>query len=403
MERKGELEEYTYADLKELVSRAAAFLCEEGVQADDRVALMGENSPDWGVSYFGILKAGATCIPLDKDLTTAEIINLLKAGNAKGIILSEKYYRKHSRLGRHLKEAGLSVQIWTTGHVFEMKDEAFEQKWASKFPKAKPTAIASLIFTSGTTGKPKGVMLTHKNLTSMMSQLLKVYDVDHQDGFLSILPLHHTFEFSTGFMLPLSRGARITYLEELNGESITDALKNGHVTIMVGVPAVWDLLRRRILNKFGEKSEKLESFVKMMISLNQWVRKKTSLNVGPFLFFPVHHGLGGKIRYLISGGSALSEKVFETFYGLGFALNEGYGLTEASPVLTVTRPGGKPNAGSVGKPLPGVDIKILDPNDQGIGEVIARGPNIMAGYYQNRESTDATIVEIGRASCRERV
>jgi long-chain acyl-CoA synthetase len=393
MERQGEMEEYTYGDLRELVARCGAFLYSAGIRPDDRVGLLSENSPEWGITYFGIIRSGATSIPMDKDLTTDEIVNLLIAGKAKGIILSSKYLRKHDRLAEKIAKTGHEISIWTFDQVYVMREEAIEAEIAAKFPKAKPTAIASLIFTSGTTGRPKGVMLTHKNLTSMMSQLLKVYDVSHEDGFLSVLPLHHTFEFSTGFMLPLSRGAQITYLEELNGDSISTALKEGHVTIMVGVPALWDLLRRRILNKFADKSEKLEELVKGLISLNKWVREKSSINLGPFLFFPVHHGLGGKIRYLISGGSALSEKSFETFYGLGFSMNEGYGLTEASPVLTVTRPDAKPLVGSVGEPLPGVEVKIIHPNEQGIGEVVARGPNVMAGYFENNEATDATIID----------
>lgn len=394
IERDGELEEYTYGDARELVFRCAAFLAQEGVEADDRVGLIGENSPEWGLSYFGILKTGAACIPMDKELTQEEIANLLISGKAKGIILSEKYYNKHLKLIQRMESAGHSVKVWSMDRVFDLQEKAAEQEWISKLPqKGKPTGVASLIFTSGTTGKPKGVMLTHKNLTSMMAQLLKVYDVSDQDGFLSVLPLHHTFEFSTGFLLPFSKGAQITYLEELTGESISSALKEAHVTVMVGVPALWDLLQRKILKKFSDKSEKLEDIVRGLISINKWIRKKTPLNLGPFLFFPIHHGLGGKIRFFISGGSALSEKVFDTFYGFGFTLNEGYGLTEASPVLTVTRQDQKPKPGSVGEPLPQVEIKILHPNEHGIGEVVARGPNIMAGYYENKEATDLTIID----------
>jgi long-chain acyl-CoA synthetase len=394
IERDGEMEEYTYGDVRELTLRAAAFLIGEGVQPDDRVGLIGENGPEWGISYFGILKAGATSIPMDKDLTQEEITNLLLAGKAKGIILTEKFYLKQVDILGRMEKLGHPVKVWSMKQVLALGDEVLEKEHAAKIPaKGKPTGIASLIFTSGTTGKPKGVMLTHKNLTSMMAQLLKVYDVSEQDGFLSVLPLHHTFEFSTGFLLPFSRGAQITYLEELTGDSISTALKEGHVTIMVGVPALWDLLQRKILKKFGDKSEKLESFVRGLIDVNRWIRKKTPFNLGPFLFFPVHHGLGGKIRFLISGGSALSEKVFDTYYGLGFALNEGYGLTEASPVLTVTRQEKKPAIGSVGEALPGVDVRILHPNEHGIGEVVARGPNIMAGYYENKEATEATIID----------
>ncbi len=393
MERKGKLEEYTYRDLRELVLRAAAFLHNHEIKPEDHVALIGENSPEWGITYLGVVRAGSTCIPMDKDLTTDEIVNLLRAGNAKAFVHSEKIRRKHPKLEKKLQDLNLEVKLWTFEDIFKLDNEEKENEAIAQLPKAKPGAIASLIFTSGTTGNPKGVMLTQKNLTSMMSQLLKVYDVTHEDGFLSILPLHHTFEFSTGFLLPFSRGSQITYLEELTSDSISDAFKNSHVTMVVGVPALWDLLKRRILNRFGDKSKKLEGFVKSLISINHWVREKTSLNVGPFLFFPVHHGLGGKIRFLISGGSALSEKTYETFYGLGFSLNEGYGLTESSPVLSVTRPGSKPKIGSVGTALPGVEIKVINSNEKGIGEVIARGPNIMAGYYQNKSATNSTIID----------
>lgn len=393
IERDGKLEEYTYSDLRELILRAAAFLRGHNIGANDHIALIAENCPEWGISYFGIIRAGATSIPMDKDLTTDEIVNLLRAGNAKAIIVSDKIRRKHSKLEKKLQELNLQVHIWTFDDVFALGDEQTEKEQIAQLPKAKPGTIASLIFTSGTTGHPKGVMLTQKNLTSMMSQLLKVYDVTNEDGFLSILPLHHTFEFSTGFLLPFSRGSQITYLQELTGDSISDAFKTSHVTIMVGVPALWDLLRRRILNKFGDKSKKLESFVKGLISVNRLIREKTLLNVGPFLFFPVHKGLGGNIRFLISGGSSLSEKTYRTFYGLGFSLNEGYGLTESSPVLTVTRPGAKPKIGSVGQALPGVEVRILNPNEKGVGEVIARGPNIMAGYFENKEATETTIID----------
>lgn len=393
IERNGKLEKYTYADLRELILRAATFLHSREIRAGDHVALIAENCPEWSITYFGIIRAGATCIPMDKDLTTDEIANLIRAGNAKAVVVSEKIRRKHSKLEKKLQDIDLKVHLWTFDEIFKLVDEQTEKDQIAQLPKAKPGAIASLIFTSGTTGNPKGVMLTQKNLTSMMSQLLKIYDVTHEDGFLSILPLHHTFEFSTGFLLPFSRGSQITYLEELTGESISDAFKNSHVTMMVGVPALWDLLRRRILNKFGDKSKKLEDLVKSLISVNRWIREKTSLNVGPFLFFPVHHGLGGRIRFLISGGSSLSEKTYETFYGLGFSLNEGYGLTESSPVLTVTRPGSKPKIGSVGEALPGVEIRILNANEKGVGEVIARGPNIMAGYYENKAATDAAIID----------
>jgi long-chain acyl-CoA synthetase len=205
--------------------------------------------------------------------------------------------------------------------------------------------------------------------------------------------LHHTFEFSTGFLTPLSRGAQITYLPELTSDALARAIKNGHVTGMVGVPALWELLHRRIKNRLYERSDWIGKTAENLIYANAWLRDKTSLNFGQVLFYPIHEGLGGRIRYFISGGSALSEKIQRDFHGLGFTILEGYGLTEASPVLTVTRPEDRMLTGTVGKPLPGVEVRISDPDMSGVGEVIARGPNVMLGYYEDEAATRKTLVE----------
>jgi long-chain acyl-CoA synthetase len=254
-------------------------------------------------------------------------------------------------------------------------------------------SVASLIFTSGTTGRPKGVMLSHRNLTSMVSMLSSVFNMDTSDGVLSVLPLHHTFEFSTGFLTPLSRGAQITYLPELTSEHLARAIKNGHVTGMVGVPALWELLHRRIKNRLNDRGKWVGDGADLLIKFNAWLRDKTPLNFGQLLFYPIHEGMGGRVRYFISGGSALNEKVQRDFQGLGFTILEGYGLTEASPVLTVTRPENRMLAGTVGKSLPGVEIRIAEPDAAGVGEVIARGPNVMVGYFGNEEATRKALVD----------
>lgn len=392
IERQGREERYTYSDLRECALRAAAFLTGAGVEPGDHVGLIGENGPEWGMSYFGILKAGATCIPIEKEASTEEIARLLRLGDAKGLIMSDQLRREHRALEQQLAASGRRVHIWSYSDAFELGDEAVEAARVSSLPeKTTPNAVASIIFTSGTTGNPKGVMLTHRNFASLLAKLLSVYDITHEDGMLSILPLHHSFEFTTGFLLPLSRGAHITYLEEVNGEALSRVLKKGHVTCIVGVPALWDLLKRRMLKQLSERSPKLEDAVTALIDANYLLRDETPFNLGPLLFLPVHLALGGKIRYLISGGSALSDSTLKTFRGLGFNLNEGYGLTEAAPVLTVTRPGGRVVSHSVGQPLPGIEIRIHEPDPRGVGEVIARGPNIMAGYYGNEEATRSAI------------
>ena len=394
IERDGRNEQYTYADMRELATRAAGFLAAAGIKSGDRVMLVSHNAPEWGMTYFGVLKTGASCIPVDPESSIDEIVNFARAGEAAGIVISEKLFREHDDLQERLSAAGLSPALWTFDEVFEVPDQQVEDERIAMLP-ARVTAqsLASLIFTSGTTGRPKGVMLSHRNLTSMVSMLSSVFDMTTKDGVLSVLPLHHTFEFSTGFLTPLSRGAQITYLPELTGDALARAIKNGHVTGMVGVPALWELLHRRIKNKFYERSDWIGKTADTMIKANAWIRDNTPLNFGPIVFYPIHEGLGGRIRYFISGGSALSETIQRDFQGLGFTILEGYGLTEASPVLTVTRPENRMLTGSVGRPLPGVEVKISNPDASGVGEVIARGPNVMLGYYSDEDATRQALVE----------
>ncbi|HEX5604618.1 MAG TPA: AMP-binding protein, partial [Pyrinomonadaceae bacterium] len=393
IERDGRKEQYTYADIRELATRVAGFLASAGIKPGDRVMLVSSNAPEWGMSYFGVLKAGATCIPCDPESSTAEILNFARAGNAAGIICSQAVLDEHPDLREQLSEQGLT-RLWTYDDVFVLPDEQTEDERIALLPqRAHPQGVASLIFTSGTTGQPKGVMLSHRNLTSMVSMLSSVFDMTTRDGVLSVLPLHHTFEFSTGFLTPLSRGAQITYLPELTSDALARAIKNGHVTGMVGVPALWELLHRRIKNRLYERSDWIGKAADNLMWANAWLRDKTPLNFGQILFYPIHEGLGGRIRYFISGGSALSEKIQRDFHGLGFTILEGYGLTEASPVLTVTRPENQMLSGTVGKPLPGVEVRISDPDASGVGEVLARGPNVMLGYYEDEIATRKTLVD----------
>ncbi len=394
IERDDRTEQYTYADLRELATRAGAFLAGEGIKPGDRVILFSHNAPEWGMTYFGVLKAGASCIPVDPESSVDEIVNFARAGDAAAIIISEKLEQDHPELRQRLTDEGLALKHWTFSEVFALTDAATEDQRIAMLPlKVQAQSVASLIFTSGTTGRPKGVMLSHRNLTSMVSMLSSVFDMSTKDGVLSVLPLHHTFEFSTGFLTPLSRGAQITYLPELTSDALARAIKNGHVTGMVGVPALWELLHRRIKNRLYERSDWIGKTADNLIQANAWLRERTPLNLGPIVFYPIHEGLGGRIRYFISGGSALSEKIHQDFQGLGFTILEGYGLTEASPVLTVTRPENRMLTGSVGKPLPGVQVKIAGADAGGVGEVIARGPNVMLGYFEDEEATRSTLVE----------
>ncbi len=392
IERNGRKEQYTFEDVNELTLRAAGFLAEKGIQHGSRVILFSNNMPEWGMTYFGILKTGATAIPIDPASTVDEIISFARAGEAAAIVASPKLAAENPELNEKLKDAKLDVSIWTFDEVFKLQTETEEAKRNALSPeKVLSTSVASLIFTSGTTGTPKAVMLSHKNFTNMISMLSSVLDMDLTDGVLSVLPMHHTFEFSAGFLTPFSNGTQITYLNELTAEDLSRTIENGHVTGMVGVPALWEMLHRRIKTRLRERGDWIADLADNVIEFNAWIRDNTPFNLGPIVFFPIHQGMGGKMRYLISGGSALSEKVQKDLHGLGFTVLEGYGLTESSPVLTVARPGNKLLRGSVGKPLPGVEVKIDEPDENGVGEVLARGQNVMLGYYNNEAATDAVL------------
>lgn len=340
----------TFLDVRARADAAAARLAAMGVKKGDRVVISGKNSPAWPIAFFGIVRAGATAVPIDPALDQTQFDNVVRESGANVV----------------LRDAELAAITVADETLVRPEVEVDEDD------------VASLIFTSGTTGKPKGVMLTHANFTSLVAALAPLFPLTGGDRVLSVLPLHHTFEFTCGMVLPFSRGARVVYLDELKGDKVSRALKEARVTAMVGVPAVWQLLERRILSQVKGKGPLAEKAFDVLADVNRTLSKTTGIDLGKVLFGPVHEGLGGNIKYLISGGAALPPETQKLFTGLGFKLTEGYGLTEAAPVLTVAKAGSKP--GQVGKAIPGVTIKIADPDEHGVGEVLAKGPNVMAGY-----------------------
>ena len=259
----------------------------------------------------------------------------------------------------------------------------------------EPDDVAALIYTSGTTGTPKGVALSHYNLTALVASLAPLFPLVKNDRVRSVLPLHHTFELTCGMLLPLSRGARIVYLDELNADRLMAGLQAGKITALIGVPALWEMLERRILARVAEHGAFASQVFEFAIELNRAIGKSTGVDAGKLLFGPVHQALGGHLRYLVSGGAALPESTHHLFAGLGLHLAEGYGLTEASPVLSVAPGGPRAKAGHVGRAIPGVEFKVDAPNADGVGEILARGPNVMLGYADNEEETNRTIDAAG--------
>jgi long-chain acyl-CoA synthetase len=373
----GGLSRLSFREWREQAGAAAARLIGAGVRPGDRVLLAAANHPAWAISFFGILMAGATVVPLDAAVDPDVAANLQRASGARVFVSDQKV---KDRVGALLE--GVTFFDY--------------QKLSQKGPMGIGLAVqaddvAALIYTSGTTGSPKGVELSHANLSALVAALAPLFPLGKGDRVLSVLPLHHTFELTCGMLLPLSRGARIVYLDELNAERLEFGLKEGKITGLIGVPALWEMLERRILARVAEHGTVAARLFDVAVELNRSLGKSVGIDGGKLLFGSVHQAFGGKLRYLVSGGAALPERTHKLFSGLGMHLAEGYGLTEASPVLTVAHAGPKARPGNVGRPIPGVEIKIDQPNQDGVGEILARGPNVMLGYSGDPEATAQVI------------
>ena len=385
-------ERFTYGEMARWTARVGSFLVRSGVAPGARVLLVSENRPEWAFAYFGILKAGATVVPVDAESSAAEVVNIARRAEARAVLLSEEAARELAGLWRALADSGLQTQVFTLAQAMEGDDTAPDR--IAQLPKSiVPDDVASLIFTSGTTGQPKGVMLTHRNFASLVPKLAGSFDFGVGDGLLSVLPLHHTFEFSAGLLTPLSRGAEITYLDELTTDRLGEVFETGRITAMVGVPALWSLLHRKITQEFAAQPALVEQALRGLMSAHAELRNRRNINLGKLLFWPIHRRFGGRIKFLVSGGSALPDEVHQAFHAFGFDLAEGYGLTEASPVLTVAAAGNRRQPGTVGKALPGIELRIHQADAEGVGEVWARGPSVMAGYFGDREATEAALVD----------
>jgi long-chain acyl-CoA synthetase len=381
LEKDG-LSRVTFRDVGERMNATSARLASAGITKGDRVVLGAQNHPDWAIAYFGILRAGATVVPIDPALDALGLSNVVRESRARVAIWDSQV---ETRTGAQLREAHPLLRVIDLAEV-----TAPDTSLVPPTVDIEVDDVASLIFTSGTTGTPKGVMLSHGNFTSLVAALAPIFPLGLGDRVMSVLPLHHTFEFTCGLLLPFTRGARVVYLDELTGDRLAEGMKQARATAMVGVPALWQTLERRILSQVEAKGPMAEAIFKLAGEMNRTLAKTTGMDAGKLLFGQVHEALGGNVKYLISGGAALPKDTYDTFARVGLRLSEGYGLTEAAPVLTVAKPSSSGSAGNVGTPIPGVDVRIDTPDTNGVGEIIARGPNVMIGYG-DAESTSEVI------------
>jgi long-chain acyl-CoA synthetase len=375
VKRAGVWRRYTYREVYELARKLQSLLAELGVQKGDRVALLSENRPEWPIAYLAITALGAVVVPLDAMFSRAEILPLLADSEPKAFILSAKF------------------SDYAKGTAWENVVIAMEDY--DRLVPSRPAPdngvvlddLAAIVYTSGTTGSPKGVMLSHRNLLSNAIAGASCFDIGPADNFLSVLPLHHTFETTGGFLAECYMGCRVTYVESLKSYVLLGAMQETGVTVMVGVPLLYQLFYDGIMREV-EESGKAQLFG-LLTAVARFFRDLVGLKIGRKLFGMIHRKFGGKIRFFVSGGAAIDPDLIKNFDLLGFTITQGYGLTESSPCLTLCTL--KDNViGSVGRPIPGVEIKIA--GDDPVGEILGFGPNIMKGYYKRKDLTDKVII-----------
>lgn len=391
----GKFREITHKEFRDDINKLGTALIDLGLK-DKRIAVISENRYEWGVAYLSVVTGTGVIVPLDRALPDNEIESLILRSEVEAIFYSNKYNEVMNRL----KEQGnTNIKYFISMDLEKQEDGIYSIKELIKqgkqlieqgnreFLDAKIDAekMSIMLFTSGTTAMSKAVMLSHKNICSNLKDITSVIKITEYDRFLSFLPLHHTFECTVGFLYPISRGGVIAFCEGIR--HIADNIKEFQITAMISVPILFENMYKKVM-KGIEKKGKLET-VKKGIKISQFLLK-FGIDIRKKLFKEIHDNLGGKARLFVAGGAALDPEAEKGFNELGFAMYQGYGLTESSPVIAAEDDKYR-RLGSIGKAFPNMEVKIEEPNEDGVGELMAKGPTIMLGYYNNEEATKETI------------
>ena len=385
----GKIINKTYIDFKNDVQNLATKLMQMGMQ-NQRIAVMGKNSYFWAISYLAATIIGIV-VPIDKEASKENVKEFLNVSNAKAIIADNKYLNEIFEIKSKLKNEVLLIDIQNTSQYTNLSDLITEGKKIIENGnkdyeniKINPDEMKILLFTSGTTGNSKAVMLSHKNICSNIISIASIVKVDNSTKVLSILPLHHTYECTIGYLLVIYGGGTICYCDGLR--YITKNIQEYQPTFILCVPLLLENVYKKVIktlkSSLPEKYTKDESKIidNLPFYLKGIVKRK------------VKKSLGGKIKTFIVGAAAIKPELVETFFKLGIKVLQGYGLTECSPLVAGNNDFYY-KAASCGMPIPNVEYKIDNPNDEGIGEIIVKGQNIMLGYYGNEEATKKVLVD----------
>ena len=403
----------SYKEMKEETDLFAYGLVELSLKKNDSVALISENRPEWVYADFAMQLLGIINVPLYPSLTSDSIQYILNDSEAKAIIVSSGFQLnkvlKIIKNCKHLKQ----IIIFNEHEDEDGKEKIFTFKEVQekgkdrkkKNPKLliktsgeiKENDVCTIIYTSGTTGEPKGVILTHKNIISNVNAALIIFPITKDDIFLSFLPLCHIFERMAGYYTALAAGCTIYYAESI--EKVATNLQEAKPTLMTSVPRLFERIQSRIIKNVESQSVTKQKIFYWALEIGRQfiaAKKKGSVPIAlgakhriadKLVFKKLRERTGGRLRFFISGGAALSRELGEFFEAAGIQIVEGYGLTESSPVIAANRPDDY-KFGTVGKPLPGVEVKIASD-----GEILARGPNIMKGYFKKKKETEETVID----------
>ncbi len=389
--------EITYKEAFETVNALGTALTNIGLKGK-RIAVIGENCYQWATSYLAVICGTGVVVPLDKELSAMELKQLVIEAEVSAVMFTKKY----REIFKEMKTSGdtdIEILVDLTGDdeeegIFKWSNLVAEGRMLldggdRSFVEAEIIAdeMSELLFTSGTTGIAKGVMLSHKNICFDLMIAPTILNVNTWDIFFSVLPIHHTYEGTCGFLMPLYKGASIAYCEGL--KYIVKNLAEVSPTMFLGVPALFETLYKTIMRNVRKQGK--EGLVKKVMSVNK-VTRKIGLDLNKLLLKDILKVFGGRKRVLISGGAAIDPAILQFFNDLGFIAVQGYGLSECAPMgaLNPDNPKYMRNS-SVGHILPGMQVKIVDKDEDGIGEICLKGDNVMLGYYKNPEETARTV------------
>ncbi len=411
--KKGaDYEPISYRLLKKDVDALGTKLIDMGLRGT-KIAVMGQGCYEWIATYLAVVNGAGIAVPIDKDLSSNEIENLMKAAGCSTIFCTRGEFDKLKDVpsAKNLIVMDVYGDRTSEDEIPSVQPDIPEGAggWRSllaegekllaegdiRFTKSEvdPEAVAVILFTSGTTGKPKGVMLNHRNITSNIMDVCRIAHILESDKTLSILPIHHTYECTLGMLLVLYRGASTAFCEGL--KYIIQNMKEAQNTVFIAVPLMLEMIYSRIWKTAARQGK--EKTLKKAIKMNNRL-KSIGLDMSRKLFSQVHKELGGKLRMIITGAAALSPNIYRGFEDLGITVLQGYGMTECTPLISGTPQSAKERykkAGSVGVPVRAGEVQIVDKDENGIGEILFRGSNVMMGYYRMPEETAEVLTEDG--------